>query len=481
MSDNNTTELEQTGTLSTSTATKKTPRKPSGLTERERLECFIRENSHELAYRPDARMWLHFDGNLWREDKDGVRATELAAETTQAAFDELEPNQQAAVEHRWLAMTFPERLTHAATRRRAIRVESELWDAQPHLLGCANGVLDLKTGELLTGRPELRVSRSTGLVYDPAATCPRFDRFLEEVQPNSPDVHAHLQRMAGYLLTGSTSVQKMWLLYGQGANGKTVLTETLLTMLGEYGQKGPSSVMLGRETHGGPRTDLTRLEGARLVALSETDKQDRFSEARLKELTGGERIAARPLYQSEVEFTPQAKFLLTTNELPRVQGTDEGIWRRLIVVPFEQHFSSPDPLLKAALREELPGILAWAVRGALAFYTAGEQLTVPPQLEMAGKSYRSQQDTLSLFLEERCVLAPGAFVATEDLKEAYQRWCTETDRTALPWQSTVAPQLHSRGLTREKRGKANRWGWSGMSLLSEDDREGGATQLTVAA
>lgn len=457
------------------------PRRPNGLTELQRLTEFVEENSDGLAYRPDTREWLSFGGSIWRVDEDAVRAHELARASTQAAFDELDPHHQAAVEHKWLTLHFPSRLIHAATKQRDIRIEGQRWDAHANLLGCSNGIIDLRSGRLITGSPDLLVSRSTEVEFDPDAQCPRFERFLDEVQPNSPDVRRHLQHMAGYLLTGETSLQKMWLFYGQGANGKTVLVETLLTLLGEYGQKGPRSVMLGRETHGGPRTDLTRIEGARLVALSETDRNDAFSEARLKELTGGERIAARALYQSEVEFTPQAKFVLTTNDLPRVQGTDEGIWRRLIVVPFEQNFTNPDPKLLATLRSELPGILAWAVRGAVEFYAAGQTISTPAALTRAGKSYRADQDTLNQFLEDRCMLTPGAFVPSEELKAAYATWCKENDHSPLPWQQTVAQQLHSRGLKREKRGKANRWCWVGVGLAPNARRDDSGTELTVAA
>lgn len=467
-------------TPSTDLAAARKSRTPSGLTERALLEAFVRENSEHLAYRPDTQEWLHFDSHLWRIDEDAVRAREFARQSTQAAFDALDAHDQAMMEHKWMALHFPTRLVQTATTERSIRIEGEHWDAHSYLLGCANGVIDLRIGSLIDPQPGLHVSRSTNIAFDPDAECPRFERFLEEVQPDAAEVRRHLQLMAGYLLTGETSLQKMWIFYGQGANGKTVLVETLLTLLGEYAQKGPRSVMLGRETHGGPRTDLTRIQGARLVALSETDRNDAFSEARLKELTGGERIAARPLYRSEVEFTPQAKFVLTTNDLPRVRGTDEGIWRRLIVVPFEQSFTTPDPKLQATLRAELPGILAWAVNGAREFYASGQTIAIPTALASAGKSYRTNQDTVGQFLADRCTITAGAFVYSEDLRASYATWCRENDRSPLSWQGEVAPQLSSRGLAREKRGKGNRWAWVGIGLTT-DAQHDGPTQLTAVA
>jgi putative DNA primase/helicase len=425
----------------------------------------------------DRPRWLAFDGNTWTANEAETAARELALEVVTAKHDELtDEKAKGNYASQRLTLGYPEVLVRAAEKERALRRPVADFDTETHLIGCANGVLDLRTGALHTGRADLWVSRSTGITYDPSARCPRWERFLTEVLPADDEVQTYLQDLAGYLLTGETNVQKMWILHGRGANGKTVLIRTLLDLLGDYGQQAPRSVLLGSERHGGPRTDIVRLDGMRFVALTETDSSDAFSESRVKELTGGERVAARRMYAEEVEFVPQAKFLLATNNLPTVRGSDEGIWRRLTVVPFTQTFTDPDPGLVAALRAELPGILAWAVRGAQRFYANERKLPTPTEFQTASNEYRGAQDHLTGFLADACELDADAVVSADDLQKAYQAWAREEGRTPLPWQTGIAAGLRDRGFSRERLGKARHYHWRGLRLS-----DAGSPQLTLAA
>jgi putative DNA primase/helicase len=209
----------------------------------------------------------------------------------------------------------------------------------------------------------------------------------------------------------------------------------------------------------------------RFVALTETDRNDAFSESRVKELTGGERVAARRMFSEEVEFVPQAKFLLATNNLPTVRGSDEGIWRRLVVMPFTCTFASPDPGLVDALRAELPGILAWAVRGAQRYYANGRHLPTPAVFQTASNNYRGAQDHLRGFLEACCELDADATVSSESLRNAYLAWTRDDGRTPLDWQTGIAAGLHDLGIRRERLGKARRYHWAGLRLNVESEPE----------
>ena len=425
----------------------------------------------------DRDRWLAFDGNTWTTTEAETTARELALEVVTAKHAELtDEKAKGNYASQRLTLGYPATLVGTAAKERRLRRPAAEFDREAHLIGCANGVLDLRTGELHTGRPDLWVSRSTGITYDANARCPRWERFLTEVLPANDEVQTYLQDLVGYLLTGETNIQKMWILHGRGANGKTVLIRTLLDLLGDYGQQAPRSVLLGSERHGGPRTDIVRLDGMRLVSLTETDSSDAFSESRVKELTGGERVAARRMYAEEVEFVPRAKFLLGTNNLPSVRGSDEGIWRRLIVMRFTQTFTNPDPDLIAALRAELPGILAWAVRGAQRYYANGRALPTPTVFQTASNEYRGAQDHITGFLADACELDDDAVVSAAELQRAYQAWAREEGRTPLDWQSCIAAGLHDRGIHRERYGKDRRYHWRGLRLI-----DAGAPQLTLAA
>ena len=425
----------------------------------------------------DRERWLAFDGNTWTANEAVTTARELALETITAKHDELtDEKAKGNYASQRLTVSYPDVVVRGAEKDRRLRRPAADFDREPHLIGCANGVLDLRTGALHTGRPDMLVSRSTGIAYDPNASCPRWERFLGEVLPADDEVQTYLQDLAGYLLTGETNVQKLWILHGRGANGKTVLIRTLLDLLGDYGQQAPRSVLLGAEKHGGPRTDIVRLDGMRFVALTETDRSDAFSESRVKELTGGERVAARRMFSEEVEFVPQAKFLLATNNLPTVRGSDEGIWRRLVVVPFTQTYPQPDPGLTDALRAELPGILAWAVRGAQRYYANCRALPTPAVFQTASNEYRGGQDHLTGFLADRCELDADTSVSSEELRRAYEAWAREEGRTPLDWQTGIAAGLRDRGFKRTRFGQARRYHWAGLRLTPED-----SSQLTLEA
>lgn len=442
------------------------------------LDRFV-ENADGRVIRAvgERERWLAFDGSIWTAHEAATIARRIALETVVAKHAEIQDEKtQGFYSAQRLTVGYPAVLVKGAAQDERLRRPQAEFDRGTHRLGCANGVLDLRTGQLETGRHDLWVSRSTGIDYDPAATCPRWEQFLREILPADDDVQNYLQELVGYLLTGETNVQKMWILHGRGANGKSVLLRTLLDLLGDYGQQAPRSVLLGGERHGGPRTDIVRLDGMRLVALTETDLEERFSESRVKELTGGERVVARPMYAEEVEFVPQAKFLLGTNNLPAVRGSDEGIWRRLVVVPFTTTFSTPDPGLPEKLRNELPGILAWAVRGAQRFYANDRRLPTPAAFTAASSAYRNDQDQVSQFLDARCEIVDGAMVSSRDLQEAYIAWAREEGRVELPWQSSVATSLRERGFKRVRFGQDRRYHWSGLRLSA-----GGSPQLTLEA
>lgn len=313
---------------------------------------------------------------------------------------------------------------------------ADTFDRDPWLLNVSNGTVDLRTGKL---RPHCRtdfVTRISSVAYDPAAKCPRFDRFLAAIFDADPELVQYVRRVLGYCLTGDTSVHAVHILHGDGANGKSTLTEVLLVVLGEYGSKIEASVLVsdGRDRHPTERADLA---GLRLAVASETEEGKRLDVARVKELSGGDKLTARKMRQDFFRFDPTFKLFLLTNHRPRVQADDHGIWRRLRLVPFGVKFWTDadaadsgnldpelraDPTLKAALIEESPGILATLVAEAVAFYS-DRKLTPPSAVAFATKNYRESEDFIGQFFDERVICGCDYRIKASELFAAYKNWC----------------------------------------------------------
>lgn len=289
------------------------------------------------------------------------------------------------------------------------------------LLNAANGIVDLRTGQLVEHDRTQMITKAAGIPYDPTAQCPTWERFIADIMGGDPEMVTFLQRAIGYTLTGSCSEQAFFILYGSGSNGKTVFTNILTAIMGDYaGETATETLMTGKREAGGPTEDLARLAGLRLVGANETDEGQRFSEARIKALTGNDPVTARELYKGSFTYRPQFKLWLRTNHKPIIRGNDEGIWRRPRLVPFTQTFAGArkDQLLPAKLQAELPGILAWAVRGCLEWQRIG--LGWPAAVQEATDAYRSEMDSLGRFLEDYGALEPAR---AKVLHDAYTEWC----------------------------------------------------------
>jgi len=212
---------------------------------------------------------------------------------------------------------------------------AEHYDADPWLLNCANGTLDLRTGALRPHDPADRLTKVAGAAYDPAASCPGFDAFLLRVQPDA-GMRTFIQRAIGYTLTGNTREQCLFFAYGLGSNGKSTLLTVLQTILGEYGIGAKPETFMVKKDDGGANNDVAALMGARGVIAGELEDGKRFAESALKAMTGTDMLTARFLHKEFFDFKPAFKLWLQGNHKPTIRGTDEGIWRRVRLVPFTQ-------------------------------------------------------------------------------------------------------------------------------------------------
>ena len=452
---------------------------PWAIHQRELAQTFLAFAGEDHLYVEDINRWLAFAGATgWTLDRErtvlrrGLLATAQELETAPAP-----PNSTSSVKNRSY-----EKVREVTARRHQTvngldgaakfaelvterRVATGELDSDPTLLGVRNGVVDLSTGVKRPFDRETFVTQRTPHDYDPSATCPRFERFLTEVLGEDIGVQNYLHTLVGYLMTGLTTEQQMWMFVGGGANGKSTLLSVLTKLLGaSYAQQAPEAVLMAKANPGAAQSELVRLRGARMAVLTETGADQALNESRVKALIAGDMIAARALYEDFIEFTPQAKFLLATNHLPRVQGSDKGIWRRLVVVPFEAEFEvGTEPNLMASLVAELPGILAWAVRGAKAYLAQGLP-PVPTAWQQATASYRGEQDVVAAFLADCTEFVLGEAVGATLLYEAYRAWSIEEGRTSVSQTDFGTRVLCRDGVSRRPMGKANRKHYVGLRL-----------------
>lgn len=387
-------------------------------------EFFAAREGRQLRFDHQRGRWLQWDTHRWRPDVDGavMRLAKDAMRARLTAATALTDDDKRKTAVRWALQSESrgrlDALIHLSRAESPLATAGGQWDRDPWLLAVGNGVIDLRRGQLRAGTREDGLTMGTDVPFDPHATCPRWERFIREVFADDADLVAYIHRAVGYALTGDTSEQCLFLLYGRGANGKGTFSNTLKQMLGAYADNMPFSTIEQQQRAAIPN-DLAALVGRRFVVASETNDGTRLNEARIKALTGCDPITARFLHGEFFTFTPVAKFWLSVNHKPVVRDDSHGFWRRMRLIPFTCTFSV-DPHLSDTLRSELPGILAWAVRGCLAWQQHG--LTAPASVVGATEQYAFDSDPLAAFLEDAFERCPDAIVGSSEIYEHYKLW-----------------------------------------------------------
>lgn len=311
--------------------------------------------------------------------------------------------------------------------RANLRKSSSDFNIDPFLVGCGNGVLDLRTGELV--ETDCIITRRIGTTYDPHAWCQSFIAFMNQVFDGDSDKIAFIRRAVGYTLTGKTSGQCMFVLIGTGANGKSTFTKIIQALMGDYGGSIPShSLMMAK--YGNDKTDdIASLAGKRFVSASEGEIGQKLAVAKVKLMTGSDTISCRPLYGKYFNMVPEFKIWFGTNDLPIISGGDDAIWRRIHLIDFPISFSEAqrDGGLFDRLKLELPGILNWALQGVQELgEMKGEFLNPPASVRNETGRYRSTIDTVASFVEDRCEKVEGKITMMSSLYDAYCKWCSNS-------------------------------------------------------
>lgn len=316
-------------------------------------------------------------------------------------------------------------LIEACANVPSLITEAGQLDKDPMLLNCRNGTLDLRSGTLKKHDPADFITRIVKVDYNASAECPVFMKFILWAMRGDVELVSYLQRFIGYCLTGKTTEQVLNFWYGSGGNGKSTLMTVIQCLLNDYAATADTSLIMKRDSGGGEGNRLAMLaalRGARLVTLSEVNDGESLNEAALKSFTGGDVITCRRLYQDFIAYVPQAKLIGFGNYKPTIRGRDNGIWRRIHLVPFLAVISeeTKDPDLPEKLRAELPGILAWAVRGSLEWQRRG--LDPPAAMKEAVQEYRQAEDVFQSWLNECCVQGQAESCAAKDLLHSFREF-----------------------------------------------------------
>jgi putative DNA primase/helicase len=391
-------------------------------------ERLVMRYGDDLLYCYQTASWFIWNGRRWLPD-DGAQVCVLMQKTVRSMWREIShvDDQDRRTKLAKHAHTSESRnkIEAAVTLARSMKpISIETFDRNEMELNCANGIVDMATGALSDHSRTALLTKFISTNYDPKATCPTWMQFLTRIMGGNFDLVNFLQRAIGYSLTGSTQEQCLFIMHGSGQNGKSTFLQTLKLVFGDYARQADAATFMASKFESrGPRPDLVALRGARFVPAVEVEEGQRFAESLVKTLTGQDTISTRDLYGKQFEFVPQFKLWIAANHKPVIRGQDSGIWRRIRLIPFNVQIppEERDVNLLGKLLAEAPGVLAWAIRGAVLWQQQG--LGVPPEVEEATSSYRNECDRLASFLSDYCVHLPNATVRAQELYKAYQQWC----------------------------------------------------------
>jgi putative DNA primase/helicase len=453
------------------------PRKQTAtfaLTDTGNAERFAAQHRGKIRHCYTLNQWFIWDGRRWTPDEIGEierLSKETALSIGNEALNETDDNRRTAI-LKWAASSQSLRARRAmielARSEPGIPVKIEDMDKDPDLFNVLNGTIHLPTGELRPHNPEELITKLSPVEYQPDAQCPRWEAFLDSIMLGRKELVQFIQLAVGYSLTAHTDERCLFIEFGCGANGKSTQLETICDLMGDYAFRTPTSTLMAKKSDSIPN-DIARLKGARFVFASEAEEGKRLAEATVKDLTSGEAVSARFMRGEWFDFKPVCKIWLGTNHKPEIRGTDPAIWDRIRLIPFDYRIPEeariPRREMQAIFQEEMPGILRWAVEGAMAWYENG--LNTPDEIKQATSGYRSEMDTLIQFIAECCQTGPGLKAQCKILYEKYTEWAEATGEYAVK-KRDFEKRLKERGLVTEQ-GHARVTYWSGIALLYDGE------------
>jgi putative DNA primase/helicase len=430
-------------------------------TDSTNAERLVREYGADIRYIAPWKKWVVWDDTHWQVDTGTLLYTKqlemvrnIYAELYKTAnYRDRQDIEKYAIQSE--SMRRREASVRAAQYIPCLNATVDDLDKNPWLLNVENGTVDLTTGELLPHRKEDMITKLAKVCYDKDADCPMWKQFVREIMDYKADLIAFLQTAAGWSISGDTSEQSMFILYGTGANGKSTFLNVIQNILGDYALSTWAETFMKRNNDTATN-DIARLRGARFVTTSKTEQGKRLSEHLIKQVTGNDALTVRFLYGEYFNFVPTFKIFMASNHKPVIRGTDHGIWRRIKLIPFTTRITEDkrDPYLDQKLLTEKSGILNWLIEGALRWKQEG--LNVPALITNATDEYRGEMDIIGNFLKECCVQRPGAAIRARELFQVYQDWCDENNEMATS-KRMFGLRLKELGMVQKRTSEARFW------------------------
>lgn len=384
------------------------------------------------------RIWYSYNGSYWSEDNNGLaeKAGDVVINSlkdeTIVVPENASDKDQEKIAKAWDKFCKRERSLQAHTNmlkgaRHLLPVQHSEWDKEAMLLNTPSGYVDLTNGVLHDHDVSKMFTQETGVEYSDTYDCPTWKAFLNQIFQGDKELIHYVQKVIGYSLTGSIVEQVMFVLNGNGRNGKSVLMNIVAFISGGYAKTMNASSIMKKYGSQGANSDIARLEGARVVISSEANEGDRLDESLVKQMTGGDTIVARYQYGKDFEFKPIFKLWMATNHKPTIYGTDDGIWRRMIIIPFKYKIPDDkvDKHLEDKLKAEAVGILNWAIEGAMMWQSEG--LKEPLAVKQASNEYREEMDVIQSFINDKCIVGDGELVKSSELFKEYREWAKDTN------------------------------------------------------
>ena len=454
---------------------------PDTLTDRGNAKLFVKLYANDYRHVPGMG-WYRWDTTRWQIDEDdtvlwaaGDLAEAIAVHDPRGVF-----TVQALQSHRRRALstTGINAMLAQAKSAPGMVLNAALLDADPYALCTPDGIVDLRTGLVKVPDPNKDFHSRSTAVGPQAVPTPRWNRFLTDTfgaDPEDGQMIAYLQLLLGYSVTGDVGGQVLPFLFGSGKNGKSVLLDVLMKLLGDYADAAPPGFLMARPYEGHP-TDLAELHGRRVIVCSEVKPGDKFDEGRVKLLTGGDRIKARRMRQDFFGFNPTHKLWLLGNHRPEVGTGGFAFWRRMRLIPFERvvpDHRKIDNLADILVTEEGPGILTWLVDGARRYLAGDRDLTGPERVRIATSAYAETEDHTGRFYEECCALGPELRAEQTALYAAYRAWCQNEGAPAMSSRAFAARSRELVGLASPKEMilSNQRKHYPGIGLLTDEERD----------
>ncbi|ALX50441.1 phage/plasmid primase, P4 family [Lentibacillus amyloliquefaciens] len=389
-----------------------------------------------IRYSYIRKNWFYYNGKTWQIDQEGkvkglvddvLEKMKQEPVYTSDDVDE-EQAQKFLQKHIKYSRGSNGKTNMLKESQHLLTVNPGSFDKDEHLLNVQNGYIDLQTGELHDHDKNKFFTKVLSIEYTDKIDCPMWEDFLMQIFDGNTALINYIQRAVGYSLSGSTEEQMMFILHGNGRNGKSVFLDIITEMLGNYTTNIQPQTIMVKPQQSSANSDVAKLDGARLVTSTEPNDGMRFDEGLIKQMTGGDKVTARFLYGEEFDFFPQFKIWMATNHKPIIRGTDDGIWRRMAIVPFTVQIPEHevDKQLKYKLRREMKGILNWAVEGYREWKRIG--LNEPNVIRDQRQTYRTEMDVVELFIEECCIRRDGEREKSSDLYSIYSSWAKDNNQ-----------------------------------------------------